>query len=71
MPDNKILLEGRPIAPLADKKGELMIYNMRASRVLKKMREGKVATCTKMNTCDQRVIEIAALCGFDCIWLDR
>lgn len=47
-----------------------MNYRMRPSRVLQKMREGKVATCTKMNTCDQRVIEIAALCGFDCIWLD-
>lgn len=44
--------------------------NMRPSRVLKKMREGKVATCIKLNLADQRCVEIAALSGFDCIWVD-
>ena len=44
--------------------------DMRKSRVLRKLREGKVATCTKMNLCDPRVAEIAAMAGFDCIWID-
>ncbi len=45
--------------------------NMRESRVLKKIREGKVAFCTKLNLADPRVAEIAAMSGFDCIWLDN
>jgi 4-hydroxy-2-oxoheptanedioate aldolase len=44
---------------------------MRPSRVLRKMREGKVASCTKLNLADASLAEIAALCGFDCIWLDQ
>jgi 4-hydroxy-2-oxoheptanedioate aldolase len=43
---------------------------MRPSRVLKKMRAGKVASCVKLNLADPRAAEIAALCGVDCIWLD-
>jgi len=43
---------------------------MRKSRVLAKMREGKVATCTKINLSCQRAVEIAAMCGFDCVWVD-
>jgi 4-hydroxy-2-oxoheptanedioate aldolase len=45
--------------------------NMRPSRVLKKLRAGQPAFCTKINTGDARVAEIAAICGFDCVWLDR
>ena len=44
--------------------------DMRKSRVLRQMRNGKVATCTKLNLSDPRVAEIAAMCGFDCIWVD-
>lgn len=44
---------------------------MRPSRVLAKMRAGKVASCVKLNLGDARVAEIAARSGFDCIWLDR
>ncbi len=44
--------------------------NMRKSRVLRQMRNGKVATCVKLNLSDPRCAEIAAMCGFDCIWLD-
>ena len=44
--------------------------NMRKSRVLRQMRAGKVATCTKLNLSDPRAAEIAAMCGFDCIWID-
>lgn len=43
---------------------------MRKSRVLRQMRNGKVATCVKLNLADTRNAEIAAMCGFDCIWLD-
>ena len=44
--------------------------NMRRSRVLRTMRAGKVATCTKLNLSDPRAAEIAAMCGFDCLWID-
>ena len=44
---------------------------MRPSRVLQKMRAGKVASCVKLNLADPRVAEIAALCGVDCVWLDQ
>lgn len=43
---------------------------MRNSRVLKIMREGGVAISTKCNFADPREAEIAAACGFDCIWID-
>ena len=46
------------------------VKKMRPSRVLAKMRAGKVATCVKLNLTDPRVAEIAGLCGFDCIWTD-
>lgn len=44
--------------------------NMRPSRVLKKMRAGEVATCVKLNLSDPAVTEIAALAGYDCVWVD-
>ena len=43
---------------------------MRPSKVLAKLRAGKVATCIKLNLADARVAEIAGLCGFDCVWPD-
>ncbi|NHN32773.1 HpcH/HpaI aldolase family protein [Paenibacillus agricola] len=45
-------------------------YAMRPSRVLRKLRAGKVALCTKLNLSDARGAEIAAMSGFDCIWTD-
>ncbi len=44
--------------------------HMRQSRVLAKMRAGKVATSIKLNMADPRIAEMAAMCGFDCIWTD-
>jgi len=44
--------------------------DMRKSRVLRQMRSGKVATCVKLNLSDPRNAEIAAMCGFDCVWID-
>jgi len=43
---------------------------MRPSRVLKKLRNDEIATCTKINLSDPRATEIAAICGFNCLWLD-
>lgn len=43
---------------------------MRASRVLAKLRAGEIVNCFKSNLSDARAVEIAALAGFDCIWLD-
>jgi len=46
------------------------IYTMRPSRVLRKLRAGEVAYCTKLNLADSRAAEIAAMSGFDCVWTD-
>jgi 4-hydroxy-2-oxoheptanedioate aldolase len=43
---------------------------MRRSKVLEKLRAGKVVSCTKLNLGDPRAAEIAAMCGFDCVWPD-
>ncbi len=44
--------------------------NMRQSRVLRKMRSGEIATCIKLNISNTRNVELAAMCGFDCVWVD-
>lgn len=44
---------------------------MRESRVLKKLRGGDSASCFKINLTDPKVCEIAAMSGFDCVWLDQ
>ena len=46
-----------------------MIQQMRRSRVLEQLRAGGVASCTKINSCDARVAEIAAMSGLDCLFL--
>jgi 4-hydroxy-2-oxoheptanedioate aldolase len=38
--------------------------------VLTKLRAGELVSCVKLNLSCARVAEIAALSGFDCIWLD-
>jgi 4-hydroxy-2-oxoheptanedioate aldolase len=43
---------------------------MRSSRVLQKLRADKIISCMKINLSCPRVVEIAAMMGFDCIWLD-
>ncbi|MEO5511788.1 MAG: aldolase/citrate lyase family protein [Longimicrobiales bacterium] len=35
-----------------------------------KLRAGESAGCVKLNLADPRVAEIAAMCGFDSLWLD-
>jgi 4-hydroxy-2-oxoheptanedioate aldolase len=46
-------------------------FVMKPSRVLAKLRAGKPAFSTKINGLDPRIVELAAMAGFDCIWLDR
>jgi len=43
---------------------------MKPSKSLGKLREGKAVSCIKLNSSDSRLIEIAAMCGFDCVWSD-
>lgn len=43
---------------------------MRESRVLGKLRAGEIVSCFKLNLCDGQVAELAAMAGFDCLWLD-
>lgn len=47
-----------------------MNVTLRPNRILEKLRAGGVVSCTKLNLSDPRVAEIAALSGFDCVWLD-
>lgn len=44
---------------------------MRRSRVLERLRAGQVVRSFKVNLSCARVVELAALSGFDCIWTDR
>ena len=44
--------------------------NMTPSRVLKKLRQGDVVTCSKVNLESSRAVEIMAMAGYDCLWLD-
>ena len=44
--------------------------HMRPSKVLARLRQGKVVLCLKVNLADARVAEIAGIAGYDCIWAD-
>lgn len=44
---------------------------MRESRVLNKLRAGGVVSCFKLNLPDGQIAELAALAGFDCLWIDQ
>jgi len=44
---------------------------MRNSRVLQKLRAGEVVSCLKVNFGDAQASELAAMAGFDCLWVDR
>jgi 4-hydroxy-2-oxoheptanedioate aldolase len=45
--------------------------HLRKSRVLAKLRGGGTALCLKTNLADARVVEIAGLAGYDCVWTDQ
>ena len=44
---------------------------MRYSKVLKKLRAGEFVSCIKINIDNAIVTEIAAISGFDCVWVDQ
>jgi 4-hydroxy-2-oxoheptanedioate aldolase len=44
--------------------------DMRPSNVLRKLRNGEIVSCFKINLADTRVAALASICGFDCIWAD-
>ena len=46
------------------------MVTMRHSKVLNSLRNQQMVKCTKLNSSCHRVVELAALSGFDCIWLD-
>jgi len=45
-----------------------MDFQIRKSRVLRVLREGRVANCFKMNFSDPRAVELVSKFGFDCVW---
>ena len=45
------------------------MLNLTRSRVLDKLRNGETALSFKTNLSCPRTVEIAALAGFDCVWL--
>lgn len=49
---------------------QTIIMHMKPSRILAALRAGRIATCTKLNLADPRAVEIAALAGFESVWLD-
>ena len=46
------------------------MFHMRKSRVLRKIKNGETAFSVKLNYADPRIAEVAAMNGFDCIWID-
>lgn len=47
-----------------------MQVTMRRSKVMEKIRAGKTAISVKLNLDEPRGVELAAMFGFDCIWID-
>ena len=43
---------------------------MRPSKVLRKLRNGEVVSCFKVNF-DPQVTDMVGMAGFDCVWIDR
>jgi 4-hydroxy-2-oxoheptanedioate aldolase len=43
---------------------------LKESKVLRKLRNGEIVNCFKLNLCDGHVAELVAMAGFDCIWID-
>ena len=44
--------------------------HVQQSNVLKKLRNGEIVICVKTNLAEPRIVEIAAMCGYECMWLD-
>jgi len=48
-----------------------MTPSMTPSKVLGKLRAGKIVNCFKLNIGETEPIEIAGMAGYDCVWLDQ
>lgn len=48
-----------------------MTPSMTPSKVLEKLRAGKIVNSFKLNIGETEPIEIAAMAGYDCVWLDQ
>lgn len=44
--------------------------HMRKSSILRRIRAGETAVSVKLNLSDPRVAELAAMCGYDALWID-
>ena len=44
--------------------------NMRRSKTLELLQQGKTVFSVKINSTDPRITEIASMMGFPCIWVD-
>jgi 4-hydroxy-2-oxoheptanedioate aldolase len=44
---------------------------MKPSKVLRKLRAGENVSCIKINFANAQVSELAAMSGFDCVWIDQ
>lgn len=42
---------------------------LRPSRILEKLRAGQTVGSVKLNLADPRAVEIAGMCGVDCVWI--
>lgn len=42
----------------------------RKNKVIEKLKKDELVTCMKVNIVNNIPVEIAAMCGFDCIWVD-
>jgi len=47
-----------------------MAFEKQKSRIVEKLKNDELVTCTKINITHPIVAEIAAYAGFDCVWLD-
>ena len=45
------------------------MFSMRRSRVIEKLQSGEIVYSFKHNINDPRVVEIASMAGFDCVWV--
>lgn len=54
---------------MGDSASPVRDFHMRPSRVLRRIREGKVASCLKVISSDARIIETFAASGVDSIWV--
>ena len=43
--------------------------NLRSSRILRELREGKNPTCIKLNLADPRILELCGLAGASAVWI--